>query len=269
MRIEIRLTTKCNFNCEYCDSLHNNNIKDQGFDFKGFQKVLVQFQSPEIFIYGGEPTLHKDFLELIDFITKESPDSDIIIQTNLSHPDKIPSGKNIKVNASWHSSNLSFKKFLLNVNKIEDQLVEISFMDSSDEIYKYYRLLKKLYPGLVQFCPIIDSDIYKSSSTKRLKDLKHKEIFKEIQNDWHFVKHKSGLSNYDYWDKDINKNKNKKCSVKKNVIYTDEKYIYSCFNGLFFEPKLRTPFENYQHKSEIITCPYETCFFGMEYWENE
>ncbi len=267
MRLEIRLTSNCNFDCEYCSSLHNNKSKANQFNSIGFRNVLSQFLNPDVFIYGGEPTTHRDFLGLIAQIKEESPGSQIIVQTNLSKPELLMDSS-IQVQASFHSSQLEFSLFLKNLDLIKEynNLGEISFMDASDSDYKYYRILKRLYPDKVQFCPVIDSDITKQSSSKRIQALSDKDIYKEIQDDWHFIKHGSGLSNYDYWKEDMNLSFGKQCEIEFNSIYLDEKYVYPCFNGIFFEPQNRTLFEDFKYSPKEVSCPYERCFFDMQSW---
>ena len=263
MRLEIRLTSNCNYSCEYCDSLHDNKSKADEFNFIGFGDVLSQFKDPEIFIYGGEPTTHKDFIKLIEYLKEHSPDSEITVQTNLSNPD-ILQIEGIKINASFHSSQTKFATFLQNVYRIQSKIYEISFMDADDNDYKYFKILRNLFPGLVQFCPVIDSDIKKPSSTPRVKELQHKDIFKDIQDDWHFVKHDSGLSNYDYWKDNLNEMRGKPCSVSSRVIHLDSNYVYRCFNGMFFKPEMKTRFEDFIYNDDVFECPYDRCFFDMQ-----
>ena len=254
MRIELRLTEHCNYNCSYCTDLHNNNTKDINIDFIGLINLIKEFNNPDIFIYGGEPTIHKDFNDLITALSQTV--CTIIVQTNGSNPEIIKAlDKSILINYSYHYENITLKKFISNISGTN--INEIAYMNNND--LKDYHILKTIFKEKVQYCPLIDSSLDS-------KDFNVLPIPKEIFNssDYHFTKHKSGLSNYDVW-KDNLSNEGESCATKLNTIHIQDNYVYSCFNQMM-KHESGISIREYQHSNELITCPNKKCYFGAEHW---
>ncbi len=263
MRFEIRLTENCNYNCSYCKDMHGNN-KQVAIDYQGYNELINNFDNVEIFLYGGEPTLYYDINNIVDFFNSYSNISSIIIQTNGSNPsiiNKLIKYNKVKINYSYHSENITLKNFISNICNV-NKVNEIAYMDDGSN-YKDYFILKKIYKK-VEFCPILSSKLTGKSSTPLLKDLKNKEIFKEIQNDYHFKKLKSGKSNYDYWYDNINNNKDKECFINNEVIHIQDNKIYICLNSLI---ENNNGMNLNEYKNRQIICPYNICYFDMEYWK--
>jgi sulfatase maturation enzyme AslB (radical SAM superfamily) len=60
---EIFLGGRCDNNCIYCPARHNSTALA---DFRQITASLTQKEGDNIFLYGGEPTLRKDLLDIID-----------------------------------------------------------------------------------------------------------------------------------------------------------------------------------------------------------
>jgi len=257
MRFELRLTEKCNQNCSYCN-MHSNK-EDSLFDFDGFDCFLKNNQlneQNELFIYGGEPTLHKDIRKII--LKYSSFFSKIIVQTNGTNLEVL---ENLPVNISlsYHKEYDNVIDFIKKIKKYN--ITNINYMDSNDN-YEDYNLLKKLVnpkKTVVQFCPLLEKDFI--NTTQSLKDLKNKPIFKKLQNDYHFKKI-NGYSNYDYWLNNLNTFKNQDCYIKYHLIHMSNNKIYNCFNDLRID-KGGIPFSDYIHIKKKITCCHDICHFEM------
>lgn len=88
--MDICLWDKCNNNCIMCTNPDNGWEAWDGsfnYDFKSLKKRIIEdkqrFEAGDtIYITGGEPTIHPDFIEIIKFINTEFPDKRIILLTN-------------------------------------------------------------------------------------------------------------------------------------------------------------------------------------------
>lgn len=265
MRVEIRITENCNYDCHYCSSLHNNSKRNIKFDFLGFKNLVDQLHNPTIFVYGGEPTNHPDFKEIINWMIEYENISEIIIQTNCSRP-KILNFNNQKVliNASYHRGIVKLKKFIKQIKTLN--INEVSFMDSDDN-YSEYTILKKIFGEKVQFCPIINPDINEKSSNKRLIELENKDIFSSLKKDYHFINQGiENKSNYDYWKDDSNYSKGNLCNIKKNTIHVQDNRVFDCFNDIFNDQIPGVDLGDYKYEFTTITCISERCYFDMHNW---
>lgn len=262
MRIEIRLTEHCNYDCSYCTDMHNNSAKNWKIDYNGLSKVLLQFNDIDFFIYGGEPTLSDQLIELVSFLKNYS--NNIIVQTNGSNPD-ILKDLDIKINYSYHNGQI-LKDFVKRVDT--KKLNEIAYMDHDDANYTEYKHLKILYKDRVQFCPTINSKVGEAPSTQLLKDLETKDIFKTFNTfntltEEHFVDN-GYQSNWFNWANDI-ESINKPCSTEFSTIHIQNNKVYNCFNSMI-QDKYSSTFDEYDFEPKIIKCPHKYCYFGMENW---
>jgi len=67
-KVGVSLTTNCNLNCQHCfqDKKNRNNIDI--FLFKKIVNFCIENNVKLISLTGGEPTLHPDYLKIIDMI---------------------------------------------------------------------------------------------------------------------------------------------------------------------------------------------------------
>ena len=93
--IRLSITDVCNFKCGYC--LPNGYIKDQSDnrkfldinEIKRLAKGLSQLGVCKIRLTGGEPTVRKDFFDIVNILKNESGIKKVVITTNGYHLDKI------------------------------------------------------------------------------------------------------------------------------------------------------------------------------------
>jgi organic radical activating enzyme len=66
--VDLKITNYCNKNCEYC--YQNSNTSGQHADFEDIKKIIDILADHEVFeiaIGGGEPTLHPNFIDIIEY----------------------------------------------------------------------------------------------------------------------------------------------------------------------------------------------------------
>lgn len=259
MRIEIRLTERCNFDCWYCSDLHNNEKSNVPFDFQGFEKLLSSIDDPSVFIYGGEPTQHPECKKLTDYLAdKEIPTT---LQTNASSRRILETiDRRINISASYHSSIMKLSKFVRNIKGLN--ISEIAFMaDAPDE--EYYKL-KKVFKDKVQYCPIINDNLDDYSMNWELRAISDRPIYEDVQDDYHFRPHANSIINYEVWHNNED-SLGIDCDIKKNMLHIQDNKVYFCFNALMRDED-GVPMGEFVNTYERIKCPYKKCYFGMENW---
>lgn len=68
--IQLELTTYCNLNCKFCFSKSGKPRKNE-MGTKEIKRVIRQMKDAEVmsvFLTGGEPTLHPDFIEIVNYV---------------------------------------------------------------------------------------------------------------------------------------------------------------------------------------------------------
>ena len=98
--IRLSITDVCNFKCGYC--LTNGYQKDKSDNRKFLSseeieklaKGLSELGVSKIRLTGGEPTVRKDFLDIIKIIKKNSGIKKTVITTNGYHLNRIADGLN-------------------------------------------------------------------------------------------------------------------------------------------------------------------------------
>jgi radical SAM protein with 4Fe4S-binding SPASM domain len=72
IHISLELTTRCNMMCKHC--YRNAGYGGRDWDTQSLKRILLKFKSKGLRfleITGGEPTVHPDFLNIIDFCSKQ------------------------------------------------------------------------------------------------------------------------------------------------------------------------------------------------------
>jgi radical SAM protein with 4Fe4S-binding SPASM domain len=79
LTLEIELSLKCNFHCPYCYVPDKAALKDE-LNFKEICDVILQAKklgARKIIILGGEPTLHPQFFDVIEYINSNGMRAEI------------------------------------------------------------------------------------------------------------------------------------------------------------------------------------------------
>jgi uncharacterized Fe-S cluster-containing radical SAM superfamily protein len=79
----IDITDNCNFKCVHCYVKHDNNKTCIGIDpIKHIEKLISKLDLIKIHLFGGEPLLNPDFIEIYNYLYKKK--YQLTVSTNLS-----------------------------------------------------------------------------------------------------------------------------------------------------------------------------------------
>lgn len=141
----IMLTNRCNMNCKYCYTEANKHLDEQELSGKDwielFEKVKIPSKYPcqNISFTGGEPTIHPDFLDILNNISGkykiEISSNGLEISDKLIHTLKNLEGLNF-----FNISIDSYKPY-------EDE-----FMRGYGTYEKRFYNLQKLYENNISLC---------------------------------------------------------------------------------------------------------------------
>lgn len=177
--IQFYPTLNCNYACSFCFNRNLPAIKDVGVDdFQNILGTLKHLKIDHIDMLGGEPSLHPDLMQLVDFIAYSGLKT--TISSNGSHIDILTSisktypKRSVKIGISLNSNNIpddlhdyiiTFKPMLksvyskqralhkscqayINIPGIEYYLLYMDIIDPNDfklgvPFYKFYNDLEK------------------------------------------------------------------------------------------------------------------------------
>lgn len=92
-RVDIFLTGRCNINCAHCSQKgyrQDHADIDKAVVFKVIDRIRDSKLKTKISYTGGEPTLHPDFPEIVEYVAKNLPfDTYINLLSNLTYLDII------------------------------------------------------------------------------------------------------------------------------------------------------------------------------------
>jgi len=265
LRIEIRITELCNYNCSYCDSMNSMNSPDK-FNFVDFKLMLDKLDKKlSFFVYGGEPTLNKEIYKIVELLYKYS--DNVIIQTNGSQPSVINklclSHPNIKINYSFHREFVKYTELSKIINTNKKNLNEITVLQGTD--IKIYKRLKLIYGDNTQFSSILNPKLFDTVeadnifiknileySNKYMEDIQYDDQFKILDN---------GLSKYKNWiTGKISYGSD--CNVEFNNLHIQDNKVYNCFNSMMSDYN-GIQFKMYHHNPSVIQCPHQKCYFDI------
>lgn len=303
--LELRPTSKCNYNCYYCTDLHINSNPINKFKADDIIKLIESIKRNlnlpiHIYICGGEPTLYKDLDDLIIQIGKYLSGPDYItIQTNLSKPLKwlskftkklISLPISIKVNCSYHNTQVAdiynyINKclYLKHVNMLG--IISIAYNQRKDVDDNYDKFIKVVGKDYCEVVPLInasvDQDPHKGNNSDSDIDILNARE-KDKSHYGHFFRptipcttstgETKAVTRNHLWLTRGNNFHGSKCSVSKYKMYIDwDGRCFSCFNYQFadvppiFHISMTGKFDDYFSNIKCINCPFTTCFFDIEY----
>ena len=303
--IELRPTTKCNYNCFYCTDLHINENNIVRLNEENLVKVVKSIKKYtkkdiHIFVCGGEPTVYPYLTDLLNTVVKSFNDNDYIeIQSNLGMSynkltkfiNKIDCINKIKISASYHNTQCknypSFIKKCLYLKNLE-MLKMISYgYNSKKSVIKDFELgLKVIGEEHCEIVPLInasvDQDLSKGNQT--YKEIDFLNEFEQV-NTWkdhsHFFdnqlkytlktgkEHTTNIN--EMWKKRSNNFLGTKCSIPKWKIYIDwDGNAYKCFNEQFspLQPVFNIN-EDYDFNNYFKTLKCMDCCFTTCFFDME
>lgn len=267
--IELRPTTKCNYNCYYCTDLHINSNPVRTLDSDHIIKLIESIKNNlnmpvHVYICGGEPTLYSGLNTLVSRISSHMEGLDYItIQTNLSKPlswiktfcnDIHKQTTRVKLNCSYHNtqeknllSYISRCLYIKSVNMLG--VVSLAYNQVVDVMNDYQKMVSMLGDSHCEIVPLInasvDQDNKKGNNSDADIDLINDRYSEsELEPTGHFFKktlqytdqknviHK--ISRNQMWLTRMNNFKDYSCSISKFKIYVDwDGNCFSCFNYQF------------------------------------
>ena len=138
--IRLSITDVCNFKCDYClpDGYKVNKNDNRSFitvnEIKRLAKALSQLGVSKIRLTGGEPTIRKDFFEILNILKKKSGIKKVVITTNgyklESLADKLVTSKLDGINISIDSLDKNVFKKITGHDRLEEILRGIKKLQS-------------------------------------------------------------------------------------------------------------------------------------------
>ena len=243
--IRLSITDVCNFRCGYC--LPNGYISDKSDsrkflhldEIKRLAKALSELGVNKIRLTGGEPTIRKDFFEIVKALKENSGIKKTVITTNGYHLDKIA----YKIKESrLDGINISIDTLDRNTFK------EITNHNRLDEILKGIKILQDLNFDNIKINAVLLNGV--NSSTKDFDAWS--DFIKTNKVNFRYIELMQTGDNLDYFNKyHVSSKIFKSYLNNKNWIYQTQ--------GLDAGPALNYINPDYKGKFGIIA-PYSKDF---------
>ena len=236
--LKIKITDKCNRKCEFC--VFNNNSRDMTLDeLKRVVEIVKDVRFSKLHINGGEPLVHKNFLEITEYTKKRFPDKTFVLGTNA-------------VLLDGNENLLTF---------VRDNYKEICI--GCDDEHKNIDVLERVIPILKQredIVVVVNSLIeYTSEDTfERINALKNKYGIIAVCNNVYHTKKGAPVNNL---RKGLCKKQNSVIMIQENGDF------YRCFNccipddkeGSVYDPNFLSYIEQ-PRKTHFSVCPWCKCY---------
>lgn len=162
------VTNSCNFHCDYC-GVHKPekfSNKDQWVKAVKYINFIANNHTMEMVLFGGEPTLHPSFLEIV-----RSINCDIRMVTNLSmniefYKKLVGVKDNLILVCSYHYLHANKEKYMETVKFLLDHVCRLRikimwdsrFKQEILDIFFEFKELEKQYSRLFVFLDIVYSE---------------------------------------------------------------------------------------------------------------
>ena len=282
---------RCNYSCAYCESF--DNTKPANFqtleDYEKAMRYLVEYfetSDLKIEILGGEPSLFKQWVELLNAINTLGAVP--IIYTNLSMPSKILK-KRIEllepkkcINVSWHTEFANHDTIVKNIKIIHESghLNTIDILADKrywNEVQKAYEACK--YTNVASLMCIKDEAAGKKEIISSLIDYTQDEM--EYINYTHIKGRSSGTTTFkfedqstlqlnglgDFYKHNLTNFKGMNCEIGQQRIHikpNGDVYPSACMlnyqkacMGNLYKQNVRKP-------RRPIVCPFDMCACGPD-----
>ncbi len=192
--IRLSITDVCNFRCGYClpngyKSDKSDNRKFLHLDeIRRLAKTLSELGVNKIRLTGGEPTVRKDFFDIIKSIKENSGIKKTVITTNGYHLDKI--AHRLK-ECDLDGINISIDS----LNK--ETFKKITSHDRLNEILKGIKILQKLNFNNIKINAVLLRNI--NDSEKDFEDWSN--FIKKNKIDFRYIELMQTGDNFDYFKK--------------------------------------------------------------------
>ena len=302
--IEVRLTSKCNYNCYYCTDLHYNKVPFVMHNVKHMCDLInaayrILKKPIYVYIYGGEPTIYPHLYEYLDgLIEKIECDVDITIdiQSNLSLKldwwkkfcKKYNGVKQyLKICGSYHNTQSTIQDFLSKALLLKkyNMLNTVTFMYNKQKnvMSDFNTAVKFLGIQHCEISPLIDSRVSqpKESNIDELNHIKENENVDNFKSHSFFfdesihVEEEHGAikkrSRFDFWLTNDNTFTGCVCATPLDRLVIDwDGSVFYCESHLFSEkaPMFNindlNNYELYFKNIKPVRCEFKKCFFNIE-----
>lgn len=208
--IKIKLTNFCMFNCDYC-CFH---YKDKFITVETIQTLLKEIKTLKIpnilfVLYGGEPTLHPKFYDIIDILRKYG---EITILTNMGTPLDFNRLKGCSFMFTLHTKYISNKNVSENLKHIKGlpkdtyDLVLLMSKDNYKDIKRLYCIFKMMYNTSIgyvfqdidkipdEFLNLFNDNVIKVTRDSRVELLSYQQMIKRHYTNFYGCKCDSGMN---------------------------------------------------------------------------
>ncbi len=243
--IRLSITDVCNFKCGYClpNGYQVDKSDNRKFlclnEIKRLSKVFSKLSVQKIRITGGEPTVRKDFFEVIKILKNESGIKKIVITTNGYHLDK---KAKMLVESGLNGINISVDSLDRNTFK------NITGHDRLPEILRGIKILQNLNFKNIKINAVLLNNV--NSSKKDFENWAN--FIKKNEIDFRYIELMRTGDNLDYFNKFHISSKIFKDYLENN------NWIYQTF-GKDAGPSLNYINPEYKGKFGIIA-PYSKDF---------
>lgn len=205
VHVTLELTEKCNQDCHYC-LWHNNSTEFSKLDLVNsiIENLYLLDNKYTFYLFGGEPTIHPNFREIIKKIySKKEKVKDIFIQTNLARSkdwfkNTITLFPELRFLCSYHNhQNNNFEEYLdklVILNSLSTKLISCDFMleyDNPDEILEKYTRMKSSGIRIN-----LNEIFYNKPSENLLKEIVYSKKYSHLLRDTHSTDQETNWNGY-------------------------------------------------------------------------
>ena len=243
--IRLSITDVCNFKCGYClpngyqvDKKDNKKFLHLD-EIKRLAKVFSKLGVSKIRLTGGEPTVRKDFFEIIKILKNDANINKVVITTNGYHLDE---KAKMLVDSGINGINISIDSLDRNIFK------DVTGHDRLPEILKGIKILQELNFDQIKINAVLLCGINASEKDFNMWG----EFIKKNKIDFRYIELMRTGDNLDYFNKYHISSKIFKDYLNKN------KWIYQTF-GKDAGPSMNYINPDFKGKFGIIA-PYSKDF---------
>lgn len=148
-RLRLFPTLRCTAQCSYCnnvcfDMVNFASIKEAGIE--KYQKFFELVKADQVIVGGGEPTLHKDFVEIVRLSSTIFRDTVIYSNGKNYSIDKILQIENKKLHIclSYHQTEISKEEFLEGYKRLIEKDFKFYWISAVKNRYRLAELYENI-----------------------------------------------------------------------------------------------------------------------------